>query len=192
VTNDPATSSLRSWILATAKERHRPPHSFGDGLAVFLSASTLDRYPHLASPQRRTAFAEQLFKHFQEVDIELVAWAVLKEHYHLVAVPKSAELLPSTLQRLHSRSAGDWNREDNTPGRACWYQYCDTTLWTEGDLASRINYIHNNPVKHGYVERAEDWEWSSYRDYVQACLPDTADDLLTRFPAPRRLPRDDF
>jgi putative transposase len=185
-------NTIRSWLLASAKEHHRPPHHLGDGLAVFLTASTLDRHPHLAVPERRSTFAKELSKHFQEAEIEIVAWVILKEHYHLVAVPKSAESVPKTLRRLHSQTSGDWNRDDDTPGRACWYQYWDTTLWTEGDLVSRINYIHTNPVKHGYVERPEDWEWSSYREFLRALQPETDDELLTRFPAPRRLPRDDF
>lgn len=28
-----------------------------------------------------------------------------------------------------------------------------------------FNYIHNNPVRAGLVEKPEDWEFSSYRDY---------------------------
>lgn len=30
-----------------------------------------------------------------------------------------------------------------------------------------MNYIHNNPVKHGLVERPEDWPWSTYHRYVR-------------------------
>ena len=38
---------------------------------------------------------------------------------------------------------------------------------TEHDFWTRFNYIHYNPVKHGYVERPEDWEFSSYRSYLK-------------------------
>jgi putative transposase len=31
----------------------------------------------------------------------------------------------------------------------------------------RFNYIHYNPVKHGYVQNPEDWEFSSYRFYLR-------------------------
>jgi putative transposase len=30
-------------------------------------------------------------------------------------------------------------------------------------LRSMIEYIHNNPVRRGLVERADGWEWSSAR-----------------------------
>jgi putative transposase len=33
----------------------------------------------------------------------------------------------------------------------------------EGDVAECVRYCWSNPVKHGYVERPEDWPWSSVR-----------------------------
>ena len=38
---------------------------------------------------------------------------------------------------------------------------------TEADYWTRFNYIHHNPVKHGYVEQMEDWPFSSYRYYFE-------------------------
>jgi hypothetical protein len=32
-------------------------------------------------------------------------------------------------------------------------------------MIERINYIHNNPVKRGYVDEAKHWRYSSARDY---------------------------
>ncbi len=45
--------------------------------------------------------------------------------------------------------------------------YCATkrtvsfSVRDERDFANHVQYIHNNPVKHGYVERPEDWPYSS-------------------------------
>jgi len=30
-----------------------------------------------------------------------------------------------------------------------------------------VDYIHSNPVKHGYVERAADWRYSSIHRYIK-------------------------
>ncbi|MDD3774461.1 MAG: hypothetical protein PHV08_00725 [Sulfurovaceae bacterium] len=32
-------------------------------------------------------------------------------------------------------------------------------------MINKINYIHNNPVKRGYVDEAMHWRYSSARDY---------------------------
>ena len=38
-------------------------------------------------------------------------------------------------------------------------------LSSEKILQQRLSYIHNNPVEAGFVCKAEDWLWSSARDY---------------------------
>jgi putative transposase len=49
-------------------------------------------------------------------------------------------------------------------------------VWEEGSHPQRIehedvmrqklDYLHYNPVKRGYVDRPEHWRWSSARDYL--------------------------
>jgi hypothetical protein len=61
-------------------------------------------------------------------------------------------------------------------------------LWTEGDLWSRVNYIHRNPVKHGYVAAPEEWPHSSWPHFLDLDPQSAA--AMARFPAPRQLPND--
>jgi hypothetical protein len=39
------------------------------------------------------------------------------------------------------------------------------TLRTVKEYGETVAYIHQNPVRAGLVERAEDWPWSSVREY---------------------------
>ena len=80
--------------------------------------------------------------------------------------------------------------EDARPGRQVWWSYWDRCLWTEGDFWSRINYIHRNPVKHGYAETPEQWAHSSWSKFVDLGPGDEAAMGLARFAAPRQLPND--
>ena len=43
-----------------------------------------------------------------------------------------------------------------------WWNYWDTCLTYENSYFSRLNYIWFNPVKHGLVEKPEDWKFGSY------------------------------
>jgi len=57
------------------------------------------------------------------------------------------------------------------------HQYADSNLWRRryddipipGSNAARIRieYIHGNPVRRGLVEQAENYPWSSARDYLE-------------------------
>ena len=46
------------------------------------------------------------------------------------------------------------------------------------DFEKHVDYIHYNPVKHGYTQRPIDWRWSSIHRYVGAGIlpPDWAGD----------------
>ena len=55
------------------------------------------------------------------------------------------------------------------PARPAVWQgrYWEHVIRDETDYRQHVDYIHYNPVKHGYVQRPWDWAYSSFRHYVQ-------------------------
>ena len=52
--------------------------------------------------------------------------------------------------------------------RGIWQRrYWEHTLRDEDDFSRHADYIHYNPVKHGYVTRVEDWPYSSFHRLVR-------------------------
>jgi hypothetical protein len=45
-----------------------------------------------------------------------------------------------------------------------------TRITPVGIMRQKIQYIHDNPVKHGYVDLSEHWRYSSYRNYFDTGL----------------------
>ncbi|MGO8733336.1 MAG: hypothetical protein ACLQVM_11145 [Terriglobia bacterium] len=41
----------------------------------------------------------------------------------------------------------------------------DMNIWTAKKREEKLNYMHNNPVKRGFVRQPGDWPWSSWRFY---------------------------
>lgn len=55
--------------------------------------------------------------------------------------------------------------------RGIWQRrYWEHTLRDEEDFRRHVDYIHYNPVKHGYVTRPLDWSHSSIHRYIQSGL----------------------
>jgi len=54
-------------------------------------------------------------------------------------------------------------------GEVCIWQrrFWEHQIRDEKDLQRHVDYIHYNPVKHGLVQRIEDWSWSTYHKYVR-------------------------
>jgi len=46
-------------------------------------------------------------------------------------------------------------------------RYWEHVIRSEADFSAHIDYIHYNPVRHGYVSRPADWAWSSLGRYVR-------------------------
>ena len=58
---------------------------------------------------------------------------------------------------------GSRKRERGIWQRRCW----EHTIHDNDDFARHADYIHFNPVKHGYVERVQDWPFSSFHRMVR-------------------------
>lgn len=120
----------------------------------------------------------------QNAGMKIYAYVILENHLHLVA---SSNNLSKDMQRFKSYSAKQMIHylQDRKEKRIlemlallkrvhkteCTYQ-----VWEEGShpqlieseqvMRQKVEYIHQNPVKRGYVDCAEHWRYSSARDYV--------------------------
>jgi putative transposase len=68
--------------------------------------------------------------------------------------------LPINQQRSNSKAK---RREKGIWQRRFW----EHQIRDDNDLQRHVDYIHYNPVKHGYVQRVRDWEYSSFQRYVK-------------------------
>ena len=67
-----------------------------------------------------------------------------------------------TASKIAKREKGAWQR-----------RYWEHAIRNDKDLARHVDYIHFNPVKHGYVSRTCDWPHSSFHNYVaRGLLPE--------------------
>jgi putative transposase len=133
------------------RREFHPPHIYEDHTCYFLTASVTGHRRLLDTDVRRSLLRDILKEAIQEYSIQLYAWAILADHYHLLLRTGDTAPLWKFVKRLHGESAIRLNKLDDTPGRKVWYQYWDRCPRNEGDFWTYFNYIHVNPIKHGYV-----------------------------------------
>jgi putative transposase len=61
-----------------------------------------------------------------------------------------------SLSRAGKQERGIWQR-----------RFWEHAIRDEDDFRHHVDYIHYNPVKHGYVEKVADWPYSSFHRYVR-------------------------
>jgi len=89
------------------------------------------------------------------------AWACLSNHYHLIAMAPETGDLSSLLRWVHSQMGLELNRMDRRPGRQVMYQFWDRCITYDSSYFSRMNYVIQNPVKHGLVKDAKAYPYGS-------------------------------
>lgn len=105
---------------------------------------------------------DRLLELAKQYAIVLEAWAIFSNHYHFVAHTTGTENpLSDMIARLHFSTAEEVNRRDQQPLRQVWFNFWETQLTYEKSYLARLNYVHQNAVKHGLVRRANEYHWCS-------------------------------
>jgi putative transposase len=141
---------------------HSPLHQLGEAGAYMVTAGTYRKLRIFDSDERLDMVQAKLSQLAARLGWQLQAWAIMANHYHIVAVPEreGADMV-SLVRGLHTETAIAANRLDRAPGRKVWFQYWDTHLTFARSYFARLNYVHNNPVHHQLVPVATAYPWCS-------------------------------
>ncbi|SEH04879.1 REP-associated tyrosine transposase [Candidatus Venteria ishoeyi] len=148
--------------------------NFVPGGMYFFTVTLADRRQHLLTEHidlLRTAFRETRNKH--AFDIQAIV--ILPEHLHtLWKMPEQDSDYPGRWKAIKSRFTHLLRKQGiKLPaapegGYRLWQRrYWEHTIRNNEDWERHFNYIHYNPVKHGWVKQAIDWPYSSFHRYVR-------------------------
>ena len=156
---------MRDW-------HHAPVHRLSEAGAYMVTAGTYGKEHYFRDPERLTLVHDYLLSLAEQYGMQLQAWAVLSNHYHFVAMaPDDPRSLRTLIRHLHSCSAIEVNRMDGVEGRKVWHNYWDTHLTYETSFLARLNYVHENPVKHGLGHVADQYPWCSAAWFARTADP---------------------
>jgi putative transposase len=144
---------------------HAPPHFYGEAGAYLITGTCFEHQPLFNSPQDLTELTDEFSAELPHRGLSCHAWVFQPNHYHLLIVTEDLANISEALRILHSRIATRVNKRHQQKGRQVWYRFADRKMRSERHYLTTLNYIHYNPVKHGYVEDMFDWIWSSVHWY---------------------------
>ena len=164
---------------------HSPPHWEFQGLLQFTISSACYAHQHIigVTPERMSECESAILAVCSHFATNIYAWCILPNHYHLLIQTDQLGALRSELGRCHGRTSFKWNGEDHQRGRHVWHNCLDRGIKSHRHFWASVNYIHHNPVHHGYVERWQDWPWSSAGDFIEHVGRETASKIWREYPA---------
>lgn len=122
-------------------------------MRVFFSNRDREEYLHL------------LKEHSEQYAVEFLAYCLMANHVHLVAVPNTEQSLARTIGEAHRRYTRMVNFRQNVRGYLFQGRFFSCPL-DERYLLTAVRYVELNPVRAGLVKRAWDYRWSSARYHV--------------------------
>jgi len=143
------------------KGRHAPAHLQLDRAQYFVTGAIYRRRPLLRDHDVKQYLLETMRDCLAEKAWQLEHWVILDNHYHLMATSALGGDLPKIFRKLHVLSAR-YILDRQHSELPIWWNYWDYCPRDERDYYVRLNYLLNNPVKHGYASRLEDYPYSSF------------------------------
>ena len=147
---------------------HAPPHlEQGEG-NYLLTAACFEHQHFFDEPALLTWLQDTILELFDSKTRRCLAWVFLPTHYHLLTY-LDCELreISEIIRKAHGRIATKLNGWQKTRKRRIWNNFADRKIRYGRHYWTTLNYIHGNPVKHGYVEHLRDWPWSSWHEYQE-------------------------
>jgi len=156
----------------------------GTGLVFHVLNRAAKRAPLFASAADYAAFEDVLEHACSQFDVALFAYCVMPNHWHLLTSPRADRELSRFMHWMTTTHASRWNSHRGVRGEGAVYQgrFKAIPVSCDHHFLCVARYVERNALRAQFVDRAEDWRWSSlwrrYRDNAE---------WLTEWPTERPL-----
>jgi putative transposase len=99
-------------------------------------------------------------EYFRKYGLKILAYCLMKNHVHFIAIPGQPDSLALTFKNLHMRYAQCVNEARRTVGHV-WQGRFYSCILDDAHLYRAVRYVERNPVRAGLVDLAWQYPWSS-------------------------------
>ena len=152
-----------------------------EGYRIFKSRAHYERFietlkfylysepPTKFSVYLRLKDKERFFKTYmgnKPALVDILAYCLMPTHVHLLLVQLRDRGISEYMKRVLDSYSKYFNIKTNRKGPLWQSRFKHVLVETEEQLMHTTRYIHLNPTTDHLVEQPEDWQFSSYREYL--------------------------
>lgn len=162
----------------------RVPRAAIGGLVYHVLNRANARMQLFAQDEDYRAFERVLMEAGERVEMRLLAYCVMPNHWHLVVWPHADGELSAFLRWLTMTHTQRWHASHHTVGSGHLYQgrFKSFPVQTDEHFLTVCRYVERNALRAQLVPRAEDWRWSSLWRRMHG--GENAQVLLSEWPVP--------
>jgi putative transposase len=162
----------------------RSRYRFLENYPHFLTCTVVNWLPIFSQPRLVQIILNSLDFLRSNQRLALHAYVIMENHLHLIASAENLSKEIAAFKSFTARSIIDSLKADRAEYLLTQLKFYkqshkttqDYQLWQEGShpqaiisedmFVQKLEYIHNNPVKRGYVDDPTHWRYSSCRNYM--------------------------
>ena len=132
-----------------------------DGMIHFCTATVQDWQPRLDDNATCILYKEWNLIRYK-LNIKIIAYVIMPDHIHMLLWSDYGRNIQLFMQQILSRSSKEIGR-----GGKFWKERMRVVPVYSSNIAkSKLDYIHNNPLKRKLIENPENWPHSSFAQLV--------------------------
>ena len=116
------------------------------GVACHVTQRGVDRRETFSADADRETYLSLLRQNREDAGVGLLAWCLMTNHIHLIAIPDREDSLAVLLRRVHGRYAQYYNARYGRSGHLWQNRYFACSLGP-GHLWAALAYVEMNPVR---------------------------------------------
>ena len=127
----------------------------------------IDKRNIFLDDEDKVKFMEKIMQAKERGKFELYGYCLMDNHVHLL-LKEDNEDIGASIKRITVGYVGWHNKKYGRTGHLFQNRYLSEPVETESYFLTVLRYIHQNPIKAKLVQKAEQYYWSSFGQYMLA------------------------
>lgn len=118
------------------------------------------------SETEKYKYIDLMKKYSEKYQVLIIAYCIMDNHAHLLTYSENIQNITLFMKETNTEYAIYYNKKKDRVGYVFRNRFSSKSIYNQEYLLKCIKYIHMNPVKAGISKKEEDYQFSSYKNYI--------------------------
>lgn len=143
------------------KSRYSLPGNF-----FHIMVQGINRESIFKEDKYKEKYIKILSEQIKKFNVKIISYCVMGNHAHMLFYVNDIQEMIKFMQKVNTIYAIFYNKTNNRVGFVFRDRYKTQSIKNQKHLFACIAYIHKNPLKAGMVNKIDEYQYSSYNQFI--------------------------